>query len=335
MKGKYKILFFLIGIAGFVFLIIQTDPDMEDWQKLLTPGLPLLLLGLLLLWAVIYLMHTMVYRFIIGPDVPKINMFHLYWTCVSGFALNEVTPLGMVGGEPYRILELKRYLGIEKATSVTLTFSILYIIGHVLLWITGIIIYFLIGSPGEPVTTAILLFVMLILLGICFAFFNIKNSGIIFPILSFLSKIFFLKKPISSLLEKKGSQIDSIDSGYVSFRKETSRFTKAVLCEYFSRLLESLEYFLIFRHLGTPISLLGGLLIFSMASLIGNLLFMVPMQAGAREGGMAIAVEWLGIDPAIGMMGGLLYRMRYIICVLVGVILILINKGNSKASTKQ
>lgn len=335
MKKKYRILFFIIGIAGFAFLIIQTNPRKEDWQKLITPELPLLLLALLLLWAIIYLLHTFAYSNVIGSDKKKIKPIQLYRICVAGFALNEVTPLGMVGGEPYRIMELKRYLGLEKATSVTLTFSILYIIGHVLLWLTGILIYLLIGCPGEPFMTVLLLIAMLLLIGVCYAFFNLKNSGIILPILFQLSKIPFLKKIINNLLEKKGKQIECIDSGYVNFRKESKQFIRAVIFEYASRLLEGFEYYLIFHHLGAPISIFGGVLVLSIASLIGNLLFFVPMQAGAREGGMAIAVDWIGISPATGIIGSLLYRMRYIACVLIGVICIIIDKDCAKSDKQK
>ena len=67
-----------------------------------------------------------------------------------------------------------------------------------------------------------------------------------------------------------------------------------------------------------------------MASLIGNLLFMVPMQAGTREGGLAIAIGWLGIEPAMGLMGGLIYRMRDLLCIIIGILLILLGKGPRK-----
>lgn len=334
MKKKYRILFFLIGIAGFVFLILSTDPGKEDWQKLITPKLPLILLAMLLLWTVIYLVHCCAYRLVIGPESKKIKLLELLRICVSGFALNDVTPLGMAGGEPYRIMELRRYFGTEKATSVTLTFSVLYIIGHVLLWLTGIVLYLLLGCPGGTFMTVLLLIVMALLLGVCIVFFNNRNSGIILPLLSALGKVFFLKKPVASFLEKKRAQIEEIDSGYVDFRKVSDRFYKAVLCEYGSRVLEGLEYFIIFRYLGEPVSVIGGIVILSMASLVGNLVFIIPMQAGAREGGMAIAIDWLGLDPATGMIGGLLYRMRNIACILIGLLCILVDRDNSAKTEK-
>ena len=53
MKTRYRILFFLIGIGGIVLLAVKAVPDGSDWGELFTPRLPLLLLGLLLLWSVI------------------------------------------------------------------------------------------------------------------------------------------------------------------------------------------------------------------------------------------------------------------------------------------
>ena len=110
MKTRYRILFFLIGIAGIVLLAVKAVPDGSDWGELFTPRLPLLLLGLLLLWAVIYAIHTAVYLLIMGKEAASAVGFpRMYRICISGFAINNVTPAGIVGGEPYRILELKAH----------------------------------------------------------------------------------------------------------------------------------------------------------------------------------------------------------------------------------
>lgn len=328
-KIRYRLLFFIIGLAGVVFLFIKTKPGLEDWQTLFTGRLPLLLVGLLLLWAVIYILHMEAFRLVIGEDSSKIHRMQLLRICVAGFALNSVTPLGMVGGEPYRIMELKRYLSTEKATSSTLTFSVLYVIGHVLIWLTGIICYLIMGCPGEPFVTVLLLIVMMLLLSVCYILFNQKRTGMILPVLHFLQKLPVLKKPVSGLLEKFGDKIAEIDSVYVSFRSEPKIFYKVTAYEYAARILECLEYYLIFRYLGEPITPLGGLMVLSMASLIGNLLFVVPMQVGAREGGMTIALGWLGIDAASGMIGGLIYRVRDLICIAIGIICILADRDTA------
>ena len=50
------------------------------------------------------------------------------------------------------------------------------------------------------------------------------------------------------------------------------------------------------------------------------------MQAGSREGGLALAVAFLGIDSGYGVQGALLYRVRDFICIVVGIALIMFDK---------
>lgn len=330
MKKKYRFLFFLIGLAGIAVLAFSTDPDALDWKSLFTPQLPLLVAALLLVWAMIYAMHTEVYRLILGERAAEIKRYELYRICVSGFALNSVTPAGLVGGEPYRILELRRFVDTEKATEATLTFTMIYIVGHIMLWLTGILIYILYGCPDSAAVTVILLVAAAVFTAAVCVFFSFRKRGFIMPVLGFFMKVPLLKKAASKAAGSYGEVLEDIDSGFVEFRSVPKRFRTAVALEYLSRLFEGIEYFLIFRYLGTGINLFGGILILSMASLIGNLLFMVPMQAGTREGGLAIAIGWLGIEPAMGLMGGLIYRMRDLLCIITGILLILLGKGPRK-----
>ena len=57
MRKHYKAIFFIIGLAGIVLLVIRANPEGLDWKEFFTPRLLLLFAGLLLLWAVIYAVH--------------------------------------------------------------------------------------------------------------------------------------------------------------------------------------------------------------------------------------------------------------------------------------
>ena len=331
MKKKYRVLFFLIGVAGIVFLFIKSRPDRMDWNDLLTPLLPVLFAGIFVLWLLIYFVHSEVYRLILGPDSSKISRLQTYKICVAGLALNNVTPAGMIGGEPYRIMELQRFLGTSRATSVTLSFSFFYIFGHILLWLTGSVIYFAYGCPGSTFVTVFFAIMTLFFAILCAIVFSRNSRGVLYPILNFLSRLPLIKKRVCDFLEKRGDKIKMIDSEFAELRSHPDQFTKAVLMEYAARLLESLEYFMIFRYLGENVSVFGGILIFSTASLLGNLLTIIPMQAGTREGGVAAAVSWLGIEVSTGMMGSLIYRVRDLVCTIAGILCILIGKHQSES----
>ncbi|MBQ4425095.1 MAG: flippase-like domain-containing protein [Firmicutes bacterium] len=323
MKKHYKGIFFFIGLAGIVWLALKANPDKVDWQEYFTPKLLLLLGGLLALWALIYAIHARAFRLVMGEAGAGISRISLYRLCMTGFALNNVTPAGLVGGEPYRILELKKYMTTEKATSSTISFSLMYVIGHVLLWLTGALLYFFMGCPGEKFVTILLIVSALILLAICIYFFAFRHKALVTPAFHFFSKLPLVGKKAKAIAEKRAELFTEVDRCYAEFHGDKRTVYKVILLEYGARLLEGMEYFLIFLYLGTNVHISGAILILSLASLIGNLLFMVPMQAGTREGGMAIALDILGISSETGLMGGLIYRIRDLICTTAGILLIL------------
>ena len=332
MKKHYKAIFFLLGVAGIVLLAVKTNPDGLDWHELFTPKLPLLLLGLLALWALVYAVHARAFRTVMGEAADDMSHLALYRLCLYGFASNNVTPAGIFGGEPYRILELKKYMSTEKAASSTMSFTLMYVIGHMLLWLTGILIYFVWGCPGETYITVILIAAAVILSAVLIYFFAVPHSTLISPIVRVLSKLPLVGKKVKAFAEKNEASFADVDRSYAEFHTDKKKLLKVTLLEYGARFLESLEYFMIFRYLGCGIHLDGGILIYTLASLVGNLLFMVPMQAGTREGGMAVALKILGISSATGIMGGLIYRIRDLLCTTVGILLILTGRKKDKAN---
>ena len=64
------------------------------------------------------------------------------------------------------------------------------------------------------------------------------------------------------------------------------------------------------------------------SSLFSNLMFFSPMQLGAREGGLALAVGSLSIPGAFGVYTGLITRVRELIWISIGMFLMKV--GNKK-----
>lgn len=326
MKKIHRVIFFLIGVGGMVLLITHLDPSEKNFKEVLHPNTLLFLAGMLLLWALIYALHTQAYFTIIGPDKGGLRWRSLYRIIVCGFALNNMTPFGLAGGEPYRIMEIRPYIGMKRAVSSTLSFTMLFIIGHVLMWITGIVVYVFYGCPGETWVTVLLLITAAVFTAAVLLFFLKKKGGFVVPVVKAVGKLPFMKKPVQRFLDKNIDHLREIDESYIEFKNHERYFKLAALTEYGARILECVEYYLIFLYIGEHVNIFSGILILGMASLIGNLFFMIPMQAGTREGGMIMALRWLGIDPAMGVPGGLLYRVRDILLNMIGIALILIGK---------
>lgn len=129
MKDKVRNIFWFFGIFAIVVMLCTFDMDYQElWQNLRKAGIwfP----AVILLWLFIYLLNALSWYIIIrdGKHAP-VPFWKVYKLTVSGFALNYATPVGLMGGEPYRIMELTPYVGGSKATSSV----ILYVMMHIFL----------------------------------------------------------------------------------------------------------------------------------------------------------------------------------------------------------
>ena len=132
MKPKYRNLFFFVGIALLVLMLFSLDMSWREiWHNMCRAGywLPVNIA----LWAVIYLMNAASWYIILRDDRRVgISFPYIYRLTVSGYVLNYVTPLGLLGGEPYRIMELAPRVGRAKAASSVILYSMMPIMRKVI-----------------------------------------------------------------------------------------------------------------------------------------------------------------------------------------------------------
>lgn len=336
-KKYYKYIFLLIGIVGIVVMIISSDPAHIDWSLFVSWDFGLLLAECFGVWFVIYILHTLTYKIILKEESKKIDIPHLFKITMTGFALNNVTPAGLIGGEPYRIMELKKYCSTEKSASATFSFTVLYACGHLLLWDIGVITYICLGLPGSTIIDVLLLVTggFNLLATFCLIFLRVN---MVYPIMRLLTKLPLIGKKIAPLVEKKKDTFIEIDNLINEFHRDWMRFFIVLGIQLATRLLEAFEYFLIIRFFLNgaypEFNYFQGLMVMATCSLIGNLLFIIPMQAGSREGGMAIALHFLFTEDtvnAIAIPVGLVYRFRETVCTLIGIIMVAATRRNKKA----
>ena len=333
-KKNYNTLFFLLGLAGVIMLVARTDLSQVDWSGTVLKTWPSWLSAMLLIWLVIYMLHALAYAVIIGSDAKKISYLHLLKMTVSGFALNNVTPVSFAGGEPYRIMELKPYIGGERAASTAFTFTIMNAFSLILLYFMGALSYIVTGCKGGILS---LLVAAVVLVGTGFIiYFYIKkaSSGLILPGLKLLGCIPILGKHINAFTERKVQSLKVIDEDMVAFHTRQRAFAVTCIIELIARLLEAFEFFVLLKIIGADVSCIYCIAAYSAASLIGNLLFFIPMQVGSREAGLALLLGWSGVASSMSITASLLSRLCEIMYLGIGVLIIMI-KNNKASPTKE
>ena len=329
MSSKFRNIFMTFGIVAIIIMLCTMDMDYTDiWHYLKQAGIYFpVILGL---WVVVYLVNTLSWWFIITDEgkVKGLFFWRVYKLSVSGFALNYTTPCGLMGGEPYRIMELKPYTGVSKATSSVILYVMMHIFSHFWFWFLSIFLYVAMYPVGVSMGVMLLIIGVFCLLGIYF-FSRGYRTGMAQKGIRLLTHIPFIKGWAKQFAEAKKDTLEQIDSQIALLHGQHKRtFYCSLLFEVTARVLQSLEIFLILKAFAADISIVDSILILAFSSLFSNLIFFSPMQLGAREGGLALAVDGLHLMGALGVYTGLITRLRELVWIAIGILLIKVGNKN-------
>ena len=257
------------------FMVWKAGP-LQLWHTLCS--MPGTIVVCILVWAVGYLLNAAAFRHVLIGSGARLSYLATLGVTISGYALNYITPFGLLGGEPYRVWVLKRTMGTEKATQGVVLYSMMHIASHFLFWILAAFVALATATLtrgqdrigwDETLWVAGLMLACLLLL---FVFWRLYRRGIA---LKFMSRWVNWSLLDPSLLP-------------------SGRFIRALLLELSSRLVNVIEYWLVMHALGYPsFGYFEALLVVAFSSLLANILFFSPMQVGTREGGILLALQYL------------------------------------------
>ena len=343
-KQQLNNLFFVLGCAAVVVMLFTFDVSfVELWEHLCHAGY--WLLPIVGIWIVVYGLNALSWQSIIEGNIggkSPVSFWRIYRLTITGYALNYATPVGGLGGEPYRIMELSKDIDNQHATSSVILYAMMHFFAHFWFWFISIFIYLALVIVGDmPITIAIGTILAIIVVFCLIAFYLFSKgyrNGLVIYILGIIGKIPGLKGWSHRFQERHAEALHNIDAQIAALHHQDKRaFYTSLFLEYFSRVVQSLEVMfmlLLFGidcgggFAGLTLTFLHSILIVAFTTLFANLIGFLPMQLGVQEGGFVLSIAALGLSAALGIFVSIICRVREIIWILIGMLLMKIGKNN-------
>ncbi len=336
MKKKYQNAFFLFGISVLALMVAQLD-FAEVWDGLQRAGY--WFFAVVGLWMFLYMMNTTAWFIIIKStlrqhaptpseaDRPqKINFWWLYKITVSGYALNYATPVGLMGGEPYRIMALSPKVGTECASASVILYAMTHIFSHFWFWLLSVVLY-LITQPVDIVMAVILTAVTGFCLLAIWFFLKGYKKGIAVTCMTLLSRFSLVKKWAQGFIESHAEQLADIDAKMAALHNQNPKtFVSAVMLELGCRIISALEIYFVLLVVMPDADYISCILILAFTSLFANIFFFIPLQLGGREGGFLLSAHGLSLTASHGIFVALIVRIRELIWTAIGLLLIKLDR---------
>ena len=336
-KQKVNNLFFILGVATVVVMLFTFDVSfVELWGYICHAGF--WLIPIVGVWIIIYGINAWAWKCIIdsvkSPE-ERVGFWRIYRLTITGYALNYSTPVGGLGGEPYRIIELSKNISQDHAASSVILYAMMHIFAHFWFWFLSIFIFLALVAVGDlplPPMVAVILTLIFVLFMLALYFFTkgYKN-GMAVKGIRLVGKIPWLKGWSKRFLERHGGTLHKIDRQIAALHKQNKRsFYASLVLEYFSRVVQSSEFFFMLLLFGIDngggwaglgITYLHSILILSFTSFVANIIGFLPMQLGVQEGGIVLSTAALGLKPAMGIFESIICRVREIIWIVIGLVL--------------
>ena len=343
-KQRLNNLFFFLGLAAVVVMLFTFDVSfVELWEHLCHAGY--WLIPIVGVWIIIYGINALSWQAIIrsrcrrDSSLPTSDSCPSFWRIyrltITGYALNYATPVGGLGGEPYRILELSKNISGQHAASSVILYAMMHFFAHFWFWFSSIFIYLGLAAVGDlPINTAIATVLGIIIVFCLIAFWIFSRGyrkGLVVGALRLIGRIPGLKGWSSRFLESHAESLHNIDTQIASLHAEDKRaFYRSLLLEYLSRVVQSSEVFFMLLLFGIDcgggltgltLTYLHSILIVSFTTLFANLIGFLPMQLGVQEGGFVLSIAALGLSAALGIFVSIICRVREIIWIIIGIAL--------------
>ena len=330
MRRSWQVALFILGASVFGYLVAQigiaqlaADAARTGW----------VFVPIVALYSLVFACSTGAWRLIMASDANRPSYWRTYVTLVCASSLNFLTPLVNAGGEPYRAAVMAPWLGKRRAAGSVILHRLLHSFAYVLIWLSAVIVAFvLLPAHTRPVVYLLLGVAGLLLLGILALFLSAHRRGLLERILNRMHRVPLIRR-LAVLLEPRRALLVELDNQITEFyHRHPQRFIKAVALEYLGRCLFMIELLLIAASLGIRLGYFRAFAIGGLEAILNNAMFLVPFELGAREGAFYVLFGLFGLDPQLGFYTSIVGRLRDFAWIAAGLSLIWLTTPDSPAA---
>lgn len=312
---KYgRILFLLVGAALLVTLIQKIG-----WQNILAniAQIGWRFLPILCISGAGYVLYTMAWMQFLGRIGDGIGFTELFRIKIAGEAVNTLTPVNFIGGDPMRIYMLKKSFKVAQGAASVVVDRTLQILAVLITVVIGVVAAFIRFEDrlsdniayGVPIALVVSLGFM--------GFLLIHQRRGLFSMLLNACRWTGIKREFS---EKTIRRFEELDSHIMDFYNEShAGFLTALACHVGGRLLGVLEIYAIGRVVSDDFSLFASLMLAALAPMVSVVFAFIPGAFGVMEGAFSGLLYLMHIDPSIGITIQIAKRLRATFWISLGI----------------
>lgn len=313
----FRLIYLLLGIGLLAAVITASDlAAVNDW--LFQLGL-IGVVAVFVIYCCAFLCDSGSWWLMLSGDkLEAVWLYRLWRVRMVGEAFNAIIPAASLGGEPIKVLLLKRLHGTDyRAAAASLVMA------------KTIILFALIGFSAIGLTVMMqsdtLAEVYGALAGAGLAalacgglgFFAIQRWSMASRLAGWLAR-----HRMGRRLERALIHLRTIDDSFKAFyHQRPGRFAIALGLALVSWLLGAVELYLVLGFFGHGISVAEALIIDSVLQLIRAGTFFIPASLGVSEMGFVVLVGALTGQPPLGLAAAIVRRSREVLWIAWGLLL--------------
>lgn len=319
----WKALFSVIGAGSFFFILNQ-----YGFGKIAhdLSGLGWWAIPLALSFAPVAFLYGLAW-FLVTPALPLRRLPAMLPLSAISLAWNNLSPFVKVLGEPMRVNLLDGWIPRKAAIESAVIYNLAHILGTLLAFVIGAVVILCVYPVDETIHYSFI--------GIGIAAFALLLGVYYLP--QFAGHKRRRRKPgvKPSFFAKARFYLRwSFSKMRMFSRRYPARFYAAVLVETLVRFVEGITFYVAFKSMRAPVSVLSASLLDVGRALLDNAFFFIPYQVGSREGGiLLIARNVLHIEDSSVVSATVFYRLVEIFWMALGYLMWLaIQRGSSRKS---